>query len=271
MNSSSRVQASVLAALLCTIAAACAHATDGVPLSGVYFGFNLPVAFIDDSESAISGVQSVHPSMPAVRAPYTGEATTEHGTGIKLSATVGYELASGFRPEAELFYAQAEIEKLTYGDVSSAGVAVPGTVNVPISGKAKQMGGFLNLWYDFRRGSKWRPYVGGDLGWVRIDQSDLKYDENELVQELARRALGPDAPQYPPGFAPRRSDTDTVFAYHVGAGIGYEFTERLVLQAGYRLQNAAELKFTGRNEFGDVTATTGLRVQFLELGLRYRF
>ena len=71
---------------------------------------------------------------------------------------------------------------------------------------------------------------------------------------------GPDAPEYPPGFAPRRADTDTVLAYHVGAGVGYQLTERVVLQVGYRLQNARELKFTGKNEFGTVQATTGLRV-----------
>ena len=109
---------------------------------------------------------------------------------------------------------------------------------------------------------------------MRVDQSELKYDANKLVQEVANKgaaALGRPAPQYPAGFVPEISTTDTTFVYHIGAGVGYRLNANVTLQAGYRLQVGSDLEFEGRNRFGTVNVKTSMRVHFLEVGVRYRF
>ncbi|MYH50601.1 MAG: porin family protein, partial [Gammaproteobacteria bacterium] len=141
-------------------------------------------------------------------------------------------------------------------------------VVVPVEGNVKQMGVAMNLWYDFNAGSKWRPYAGGGLMWVRVDQSDLSYDEQAFAQAVAN-SLGADP--FPPGYVARVADTENVLGYHIGAGIGYEWSEKITVHAGYRRQTTRELSFKGSNANSEVESTTDLRVNFFEVGLRYRF
>ena len=231
-----------------------------------YVGLNVPVMFIDDTESDTKGTQYLGQGS----VPYKAKAKTEYNTGFKVAGVVGYELGGGFRVEAELFFARAEVGKLTYSGVNAAGTAIPGEVNIPISGTADQLGGFANVWYDIRAGTDWIPYIGGGLGFIRVDQSDLKYDSNGLPNALVK-ASNAQAPDLPPGTVPEISTTDTVFAYHVGVGMGYRLTDNVILQAGYRFQSASDLEFEGKNAAGNIKVGTGLRVHFLEVGVRYRF
>ena len=70
---------------------------------------------------------------------------------------------------------------------------------------------------------------------------------------------------------PEPSATDTVFAWQLGAGFGYDITELVTLQLGYRLQAVNGLEFTGMNDAVTVGAETDLLIHFLEIGARYRF
>ena len=104
-----------------------ARAADG----RFYVGLNVPVMFIDDTESTTTGAQAVNPLAPDMRQPYKAKSTSEYDTGFKVAGTVGYEFDGGFRVEGELFFARAEVVKVTY-----SGVPVVGKVDVPISGTA---------------------------------------------------------------------------------------------------------------------------------------
>ena len=229
-----------------------------------YVGLSVPVMFIDDTESTTKGNLLGQVGGQPAQISHTAKSTSEYKTGFKIAGTVGYELGGGFRVEGELFFARAEVDKVTYTSVNVGGQARPGKVNIPISGTADQLGGFANVWHDFQTGTEWIPFVGGGLGFIRIDRSDLKYDANALAQSFSPAPL-------PPGYVPELSTTETVFAYHVGGGMGYRLTDNLILQAGYRLQAASDLEFEGRNANGNVTVTSGLRVHLLEIGVRYRF
>ena len=70
---------------------------------------------------------------------------------------------------------------------------------------------------------------------------------------------------------PEPSATDTVFAWQVGAGVGYALSDVTTLQLGYRLQAVNGLEFTGRNAGASTDAETDLLIHFLEIGVRYRF
>ena len=233
-----------------------------------YVGLNAPVMFIDDTESTTTG--SMVFGQPPASIPYRAMATSEHRTGFKVAGVLGYELGGGLRVEGELFFARAEIDRLTYRGVSSPAVAEPPMrVNIPISGTADQFGGLANVWYDIDTGTEWIPYVGGGIGFLRVDQGELDYDANALAQSIVAR-IAPGV-TLPPGFVPEISTVDTTFVYHFGAGLGYPLTDSVTLQAGYRFQIGSDLGFDARNRMGKVEVETDMRIHFLEIGLRYRF
>ncbi len=267
-----------------------AHASD----SRWYVGLNVPVMFIDDSESVERG--------EAQMIPYRANAVNSYKTGFRVSGMLGYEFGTGFRVDGEVFFARAAIGDLTYKGrtttVPQLGtIDIPGDHSIPVSGSANQLGGMVNVWYDFNAGSRWRPYIGGGLGLVQVDWGDVEYNRNEVAQgaanELAvlrasQQAGIPPGASLPPGFreqvlsdprvtlppgtVPELSGTDTVFAYQVGAGMGYEVTDAITVQLGYRLLKANQLEFTGRSAMGAMaTATTEMQVHLFEIGVRYRF
>ena len=241
-----------------------------------YVGLNVPVMFIDDSESVERGV--------ARMVPYTANAVNSYKTGFRVSGMLGYEFGSGFRVDGEVFFARANLGKLIYkGRTTTVPVLgtidIPGDHSIPVSGSANQLGGMVNVWYDFNAGSRWRPYVGGGLGLVRVDWGDVEYNRNEVAQGAAdqlarldpRFPPGATPPKLPPGTVPELSDTDTVFAYQLGAGLGYEVTDAITVQVGYRMLKSNQLEFTGRSAQAMATATTDMQVHLFEIGLRYRF
>ena len=74
---------------------------------------------------------------------------------------------------------------------------------------------------------------------------------------------------------PNLAGTDTSFAYQVGAGLGYEVTDAITVQVGYRLFKANTFEFKGDSmtTVGPITAksTTDMQVHLFEIGVRYRF
>ena len=174
-------------------------------------------------------------------------------------------------------------------------IDIEGDHPIPVSGSANQLGGMVNVWYDFNTGSRWKPFIGAGLGFVQVDWGDVEYDRNEVAQGAANELallrarqqlqLPPGTPFSPevregvlaqakldPGTVPELSSTDTVFAYQVGAGLGYEVTDAITVQLGYRLLKSNQLEFTGRSAMGaTATATTDMQVHLFEIGVRYRF
>ena len=144
-----------------------------------YIGANMPLMFIDDS-----GLHRQHKLLRVPQGPSEATATvrTEHDTGFKLGAVLGHHLESNLRVEGEIFFARAEVSRLTHTGITLPGLPLPpdllGDVDIPVSGTGDQFGAMVNLWYDFDTGDNWTPYVGGGLGLIRIDQSDLSYDPN---------------------------------------------------------------------------------------------
>lgn len=291
------VVAGAVAVFLLPVFAPDARAAD----SRWYVGLNVPVMFIDDSESVERG--------EAQMIPYKADAVNSYKTGFRVSGTLGYEFGTGFRVDGEVFFARAAIGALTYKGrtttVPGLGtIDISGDHSIDVSGSANQLGGMVNVWYDFNTGSRWRPYIGGGLGLVQVDWGDVEYNRNEVAQGAANQLALLQVPQrvrqmtphfdalpqvaqnqaleqargqalaraaLPPGTVPELSGTDTVFAYQVGAGLGYELTDAITVQLGYRLLKANQLEFTGRNAQAMATATTEMQVHLFEIGVRYRF
>ena len=265
-----RVRIPLLAFVLC-LHGPLASAVD-LSDSGWYAGASLPIMGIDDSDTRAIG------TIAGGGAPidYTATAHTEYGTGFKLSGILGYELDSGVRVEGEVFFAKADVDKLTYTNVAvpMIGYELPHKVRASVRGSVEQFGGLLNVWYDFDTGGVLQPYVGGGIGLFRVDQGKVKYDQNALAQSVSddlRKLQGQEPVPLPPGYVPVVSSTDTVTAFQIGAGAGYKLSERITIQAGYRLQTTGDLSFDGRNETASAESTTKLRIHLFDIGVRYRF
>ena len=232
-----------------------------------YVGFQVPVMFIDDTVSKTTGSNMIQGNT----VPYSARATSEYKAGFKVAGMVGYRFGGKLRVEGELFFARAKVDRQTYANIVSAGIPVPVKVNVPVSGSASQTGAMANVWFDIPTASDWTPYIGGGFGLIRVDQGDLEYDANTLANRLAK-LQNPNTPDFPPGFVPEISSTDTAFAYHFGTGVGYRLNDRTTLQFGYRLQTANDLEFNDRNARGNtIDVETELRAHLFEIGVRMRF
>lgn len=268
------ISAAALAATLAFGGSTAAQAQEGE----WYIGANMPLMFIDDSDS--TSTTSFGQGQTAVNLQST--VRSEHDTGFKLGAVLGHHLDSGLRIEGEIFLARAKVSKLTHTGIALPGVPLPpallGDVDIPVSGSASQLGAMVNLWYDFDTGDALTPYIGGGLGFIRIDQGDVRYDPNAVKNAISARAMN-----LPPNPAlgaltalvtaqvPRLSTTDTAFAYQIGAGVGYALSDDLTLHVGYRMQALDGLTFSGDNGMASTTAETDLRVHFLEIGIRQLF
>ena len=175
------------------------------------------------------------------RDPYTPlntNATTKNGFAVRGMA--GYAFPSGFRVEAEIDYRKhstdqmdvkspgslvdlaaptvarsvntqagsiiyADPDSMSYGDLqdSHKPLAAGAVTQEPqaVDGAFSMLAFMANVDYDFDTGSPWKPYVGGGLGLAIISLDTESASTGDSLVD----------------------DSDAVFAYQVGAGIGYEF------------------------------------------------
>ncbi len=149
--------------------------------------------------------------------------------GFNLNGAVGYKFSNGWRSDFEIGYRRSALEQISVGGFGlTAGLDVNGTVSA--------LSFLLNGYYDFALSSPLTPYVGGGLGFalVNLESSDLSADE-----------------------------TDTLFAYQLGAGLKHPLGPRTSLRGGYRFFTTADPTF-------DTTEGEYLSHNF-EIGLTYAF
>ena len=246
-----------------------------------YIGANMPLMFIDDTDSVSTGsfqqTQMGPQGLVQHEVSYSATVRTEHDTGFKLGAVLGQHLDSNLRVEGEIFFARAKVSKLTHSSITvpARSFTLQDELAIPVSGSADQFGALVNVWYDFDTGDNWTPYIGGGLGLIRVDRGGLSYETGAVAQAVATALAQQEGA--PPGFeppipeVPELSGSDTAFAYQIGAGVGYALSDTATLQIGYRLQMVDGLSFSGANDVATVGSDTNLRIHFLEIGIRYRF
>lgn len=149
----------------------------------------------------------------------------------------GYRFANGFRLGAELGYTSHSVQDIVGGPTGRLG----GTGDLA----ALSLMGVA--YYDFNAGGKVRPFIGGGLGLLR----------SELDAVGPTLALGNNL----------NDDTDSAFAWQLGAGLGYAFSPNVELTFGYRYLAANGLDAdTGRPTFDYDYSSHSVLV-----GLRYVF
>ena len=281
MRHFSKATKGVLAALAVMLVS---FGTSALAADGPYVGIGGSLSILNDS--AVTAPAS---------GPYTPlniNATTDNGFAVRGMA--GYAFSSGLRIEAEIDYRKHNTDKMdvispgslvelaapgvaarvnagataagmptpyadsantSYGDLLTddhkAAAATAVTRPQLVDGAFSMLAFMVNMDYDFDTGSRWKPYVGGGLGFASISL--------DTESQATGRSLV--------------DDDDIVFAYQVGAGIGYEFP----LSEGRSLTVSLDWRYfdTQTPTFkGDVTGAefdVGISGHDIGIGLMYGF
>jgi opacity protein-like surface antigen len=207
----------------------------------VYVSGNVGGSFMEDSETTIA----------AAGGGGSGAATlmAESKIGPGATGAVGYAFRNG-RVELEMSYRSAEIDKFAgSGSVTVGGV----TKTFPASATDSDLTALAvmtNAWYDFETGTPWRPFAGVGFGGARVNMTVGAADT---------------------GFASDFDDSDIVFAFQVGLGIGYEITPRVMASLTYRYFTTSTPTLRSTISGAEVSAQTEVDIQNLFAGLLVKF
>lgn len=170
--------------------------------------------------------------------------TSKYNSGYNVAGVLGWNYGQNWRAEAEIGYRRNGLDKLVVDKATGTGLA--GGQTYAAHGHLGTTDVMGNLWYDFNMGDGWKPYVGGGIGWAHINANNVSTNGVPLVD-----------------------DTSNVFAYQLGAGIGYALTPRTTVSVDYRYFATKDPTFT------DTATGTQFNSQYrtnnVGLSLRYRF
>jgi len=160
----------------------------------------------------------------------------EFGFNDKFTGAGAVGLREGnYRSEIEIGY-----QKNDLNSISASGMTInPATVG--LSGNVSILTGLVNAYYDIDTGTRFRPYVSGGVGFARID---AKFNVTGVT-----------------GIS--TSDQDTVLAYQFGAGLGYDVSDNITIEAGYRYLTGQDAEFgTDKASFASHNFSAGIRIHF---------
>ncbi|HFC1827954.1 TPA: opacity family porin [Neisseria gonorrhoeae] len=119
----------------------------------------------------------------------------------------------------------------------------------------------LSAVYDFDTGSRFKPYIGARVAYGHVRHS---IDSTKKTTEVTTILHGPDTtPTVYPGKKTQNAHHQSNSIRRVGlgviAGVGFDITPKLTLDAGYRYHNWGRLE------------NTRFKTHEASLGMRYRF
>jgi len=182
--------------------------------------------------SVNAGITFVSDSDVAYYEPFLiGVEEWEYDAGYNFGLAFGY-MMENVRVEGEVSYGSNEVDSVD-------GISVPSGYSIETS----LLNFLVNGYYDIRTGSALTPYLTAGIGFSRV------------VADI--------------NLAPIIDDEydDTVFAYQVGAGVGYAMNETMTLDFMYRFLGTADPEFsypggTAEAEVSSHNLTVGLRMTF---------
>ena len=173
---------------------------------------------------------------------------------LTYGAGLGYGFDNGFRLEGAVTFrnSKLDVSPTVNGQAFYEAGFGPGQYSIVApSGKAYGWDAMLNLLYDFNRDGKFQPYLGAGIGVSEMSASVRNYYFLDTASQS--------------GFAINTiNDSETALAYQALAGFGYELTERLTFDLGYRYFVVDDLDYAGNlvdydSQYTDHMVTAGLR------------
>ena len=160
--------------------------------------------------------------------------------GYSVGAAAGYRINQYFRVEGEYAYSNTDFGNSYHADP-------PGFIGRNPNGDVTIQTLMANVWLGTKLGAV-KPYIGGGIGYGWVD-GNLK------VTTGAGNQLGGD---------------DSGFAYQLGAGLGFQLTNNLDLDLGYRWKKVNDIKLKSKIN-GFHLSSDDFTTQTLQLGLTWRF
>ena len=173
-----------------------------------------------------------------------GTVNTEFDDGYGLGIAFGKQLGENgaknrWRIEGELSYRANDVDthKLNGGALAGS------------TGKLKNTALMANVLYDFNEPSKFTPYLGAGLGFAKVKADGFGVG---AIPEVL-------------------NDDDTVFAYQLIAGAGWDISEKTELFAEYRYFATDDVSVTTSAATGSVGTDIAYKSNNILLGARFRF
>jgi len=158
--------------------------------------------------------------------------------GYTISGVVGWAAkvnrSIGYRLEAELGYSQADVDSISTEFATASG-----------SGETETIFGFANAYVDIPVFDRLSATVGGGLGAGYVNVENGVSGGPDLVD-----------------------DSDTAFGYHLDAGLSYDVTEQLAVEALYRYTSFVNVDVTASD---GTSSDTNVDSHNVLIGARYGF
>ena len=151
--------------------------------------------------------------------------TIEFKPGFAVGIAGGYNFGM-FRVEGEIGYQKNDMDT---GSVCSGGTCVSGNIS---SSDITALSFLVNGYFDFVNSSPFTPYITGGIGMANLDYKITNW-----------------------------SDSDTVFAYQVGAGVAFTINKHFTIDLKYRYF-ATEDPETTISTFASHNVYLGFRYNF---------
>lgn len=170
----------------------------------------------------------------------------KYDTGFVVGGAIGYDLGQtmgplGLRIEGELSYRNNDVKSHT----STGGGAAPGPV-----GETSALAGMANILFDLNTGSPFSLYGGGGIGVAQVEFDNHGFGNGSTIV---------------------MDDSDTVFAWQLIAGAGYEITPNMILDVQYRYFNAGDVSIEPVSAVSRGASSTDYESHAVLGGIRFKF
>jgi len=143
----------------------------------------------------------------------------------------GYSFSNNLRLEGEILHQRNPFKNITYGNAS-----------VPLNGDVTNFGLLLNAYCDLINSSNFVSFLSGGIGYDKIEFKNMSI---------------PGLPTTPESY------DDTIFVFHMGGGVGYVISSKVIIDLKYRYLVGSDPEFgTTEAEFISHNFYVGIRYTF---------
>ncbi|MFM7269811.1 MAG: outer membrane protein [Cyanobium sp.] len=184
----------------------------------------------------------------------SGSTSVSLSGGAAVEVGMGYDFGSHVRSELSYVFTRPSLGSSSFqGRLQAAGFTIPFDGSVSGEGSVNTNSIFISGYYDIATTSRFRPYVGGGIGWTNVS----------IPAQIFAGVI-----QIPTGSAGVSARSDggnaSAFGYQAKLGVSYLATSNtdLFLEAAYQGNTAVtiqSLSIGALNQFG------------VRAGIRYRF
>lgn len=196
--------------------------------------------------SGFGGANWVNSTDFDITAPVAANVVNSYDTGFLAGGAIGYDLGSvsgpfGIRLEGEFSYRSNDVDSHNVG--GGGGNALGAAL-----GETNVIAGMANVLFDLDTGSPFEFYGGGGIGVANVD-----FDGH-----------GVDAV----GVGVVMNDDDTVFAWQLIAGVGFEIMPNMIFDVQYRYFRADDVSLTA---VSGASSSTDYESNAVVAGIRWSF